>query len=99
MPTSNIKTPLLPHQQRGLDKLRASHGLLAHWGTGSGKGLEALSAIDEFGDPAEVITPAGLVANFEKEQHKHLISIYSFNKNGEFKTTYYVKTTKFLFKR
>jgi SNF2 family DNA or RNA helicase len=68
----NVKTPLLPHQKRLLDKLKASGGVLANWGTGSGKTLGSIAALNQFGLPADVIAPAPLVENYHKELNKHL---------------------------
>jgi len=68
---AEILTPLLPHQQRVIDKLRASGGVLAAHEVGSGKSLTSLAAKDQLGLPAEAITPAALVGNYEKEIDKH----------------------------
>lgn len=75
MPSSKkptLVTELLPHQQRLLDKLQASNGLLAAWGVGSGKTLGSIAAAQQLGLPVDVITPASLQANFQKELDKHL---------------------------
>lgn len=63
MKTADINTLLLPHQQRVLDKLKASHGLLVAHGVGSGKCVRgdtvvvtnrgAVQLRDLFGDRAE----------------------------------------------
>jgi len=73
-----LKSPLQPHQQRVVDKLRAQQalgkkpGLLVAHGLGSGKGLSAIASGQALGLPIEGIMPAPLVPNFEKELHKHL---------------------------
>lgn len=68
---SKVVTKLQPHQQRVIDKLKASHGVLAFHGLGSGKSLAAIAAADQLGEQADVVTPAPLVANYEKELKKH----------------------------
>lgn len=70
--SADLKTPLQPHQQRVIDKLKASDGLLVAHGVGSGKTLSAIAAQEALGLPADVIVPAPLVANYEKELDKHL---------------------------
>ncbi len=70
--SADLKTPLQPHQQRVIDKLKASGGLLVAHGVGSGKTLSAIAAQEALGLPADVIVPAPLVANYEKELDKHL---------------------------
>jgi superfamily II DNA or RNA helicase len=72
MKTAKLVTPLQPHQQRVIDKLRASGGLLVAHGVGSGKTLSSIAAADALGLPLEVIAPAPLVENYNKELKKHL---------------------------
>jgi SNF2 family DNA or RNA helicase len=67
-----LKTELRPHQLRAIEKLRASGGLLAAHGLGSGKTLTSIAAAQALGLPIEAIVPAPLVANYEKELEKHL---------------------------
>jgi superfamily II DNA or RNA helicase len=69
---ADVQTPLLPHQRRAIDKLRAAHGLLVVHGLGSGKTLTSIAAGDELGVPSEVVAPAPLVRNYDKELKKHL---------------------------
>lgn len=69
---SGLKTELRPHQIRAIEKLKASGGLLAAHGLGSGKTLTSIAAADELGLPIEAIVPAPLVANYQKELEKHL---------------------------
>lgn len=68
----DLQTPLQPHQQRVIDKLRASGGLLVAHGLGSGKTLSSIAAANALGLPIEAVVPAPLVANYEKEMQKHL---------------------------
>lgn len=70
--TADVTTPLQPHQQRVVDKLKASNGLLAFHGVGSGKTLEAIAAQDALGLPTDVVVPAPLQANYKKELAKHV---------------------------
>ena len=69
---ADLQTPLQPHQQRVIDKLKASHGLLVAHGVGSGKTLASIAAAEAMGLPIEAIVPAPLVANYRKEMVKHL---------------------------
>jgi superfamily II DNA or RNA helicase len=69
---ADVRTPLQPHQQRVIDKLKASGGLLVAHGVGSGKTLSSIAAADALGLPIEAVVPAPLVANYEKELAKHL---------------------------
>ncbi len=69
---ADVRTPLQPHQQRVIDKLKASGGLLVAHGVGSGKTLSSIAAADALGLPIEAVVPAPLVANYEKELEKHL---------------------------
>jgi hypothetical protein len=69
---ADVVTPLQPHQQRVLDKLRASNGLLVAHGVGSGKTLTSIAAGEDADLPLDVVTPASLQANFQKEMDKHL---------------------------
>ena len=69
---AEVLTDLQPHQQRAIDKLRASGGLLAFHGLGSGKTLLSIAAKDQLGVPSDVIVPAPLQANYDKEIKKHL---------------------------
>lgn len=69
---AEVLTPLQPHQQRAIDKLRASGGLLVVHGLGSGKTLTSIAAKDQLGVPSDVVVPAPLQANYKKELKKHL---------------------------
>lgn len=68
---ADVVTPLRPHQQRVLDKLEASKGLLVAHGMGSGKTLSAIAAADRMGLPVDLVAPAPLLANYHKELAKH----------------------------
>lgn len=70
--TADVVTPLQPHQQRVIDKLKASHGLLVAHGVGSGKTLTSIAAGDALGLPVDAVVPAPLIANYDKELDKHL---------------------------
>lgn len=70
-PPPGLLTQLKPHQQRVIDKLKASGGLLVAHGLGSGKTLSAIAAAQAMGLPTEAVVPAALVANYEKELRKH----------------------------
>ena len=67
-------SPLLPHQQRVIDKLKATDqpGLILMHGLGSGKTRSSIEAYKNLGLPAEVILPAALRENYKKELHKWL---------------------------
>jgi superfamily II DNA or RNA helicase len=67
-------TPLQPHQQRVVDKIRNQRGLVIAHGLGSGKGYSALASQDALGMSATVVTPAGLKSNFKKEYDKHILN-------------------------
>ncbi len=68
---ASVTTELLPHQQRVLDKLDRSGGVLVVHGLGSGKTLTSIAAGAEGEEPLEVVVPASLQANYEKEVEKH----------------------------
>lgn len=68
---ADVLTPLQPHQERALEKFRASHGLLALHGVGSGKTLEYIAGHDATGLPADFVVPAPLQQNLQKEFLKH----------------------------
>lgn len=66
------KSPLLPHQQRIIDKLEKEDqpGLILMHGLGSGKTRSSIEAYKKLGLPAEVLLPAALKGNYEKELKK-----------------------------
>jgi hypothetical protein len=69
-----VSTALLPHQQRVVDRIQQENqpGLLVVHGLGSGKTLTSIAAQDALGQPSQVIAPAALLGNYEKERAKHL---------------------------
>lgn len=69
---AEVLTPLQAHQRRLADKLRASGGVVADWGLGTGKTLGSIAAKDQLDVPADVVVPAPLQANYAKELVKHL---------------------------
>jgi superfamily II DNA or RNA helicase len=71
---AEVITPLLPHQQRVVDRMRDPNqsGLVVAHGLGSGKTLTSIAVQDALGMPASVVLPAALQANYEKERAKHL---------------------------
>ena len=71
---AEVRTPLLPHQQRVVDRLQQEDqpGLVAIHGLGSGKTLTSIAAQEALGVPSQVVAPAALLANYKKERAKHL---------------------------
>jgi superfamily II DNA or RNA helicase len=69
-----VSTPLLPHQQRVVDRLQQKDqpGLVAIHGLGSGKTLTSIAAQEALGMPSQVVAPASLLGNYRKERAKHL---------------------------
>lgn len=68
---AELVSQLRPHQQRVLDKLQKSDGLIIAHQVGSGKTLTSIAAGINSGMPMEVITPASLVNNYHKELAAH----------------------------
>jgi superfamily II DNA or RNA helicase len=66
-----VHSKLEPHQRRVIEKLKKSHGVVAAHRLGGGKTLTAIAAGAELGMPMEVVVPASLRGNFEKEVAKH----------------------------
>lgn len=73
-PESTLKTELLPHQQRVVDKIQRPDqpGLVVAHGLGSGKTLTSIAAQHALNMPSTVVAPAALLGNYKKEQAKHL---------------------------
>ncbi|MBA2706278.1 MAG: DEAD/DEAH box helicase [Gemmatimonadaceae bacterium] len=73
MKLADVSTALQPHQQRVVDRLMDDDqpGLVAMHGLGSGKTLTSIAAADALGMPADVVLPAALRANYQKELAKH----------------------------
>lgn len=70
---ATVTTELKPHQQRVVDRLQdpAQPGLVAVHGLGSGKTLTSIAAADALGMPTDVVTPAALQGNYQKELDTH----------------------------
>ena len=68
---AELTSQLRPHQQRVLDKLQKSDGVIVAHQVGSGKTLTSIAAGIQSGMPMEVLTPASLVSNYGKEVAKH----------------------------
>lgn len=79
-----MPTELQEHQKRVLKKLENEDAVLVYHGMGSGKSLTALAAGEKFKKPLEVVGPASLKFNFQKEKSKHgigtKVKTYSYNK-------------------
>jgi len=70
---AELKSTLLPHQQRVVDKIRKQPGLVVAHGTGSGKTFSSIGAAVDLGPQrARVLVPAALRENYEKEIKKHV---------------------------
>jgi hypothetical protein len=71
---AEVQTKLQPHQKRVVARIQREDqpGLLVAHGLGSGKTLTAIAAQDALGMGANVILPAALKANYEKEIAKHV---------------------------
>ncbi len=70
-----LATRLQPHQQRAVDRLSEEDqpGLVLMHGLGSGKTLSSIAVADALGLPADVVLPAALQANYQKELAKHTV--------------------------
>lgn len=70
-----IKTELQPHQQRVVDRIKKPDqpGLVVAHGLGSGKTLTSIAAQEGLNMPADVVVPASLQGNYNKEVKKHVI--------------------------
>jgi superfamily II DNA or RNA helicase len=67
-----VTSTLKPHQERVLRKLEDSDGVIVAHRVGAGKTLTSIAAGVASGRPMEVITPASLTKNYEKELKKHV---------------------------
>jgi superfamily II DNA or RNA helicase len=74
MKTADVKTPLLPHQQRVVDRIQQKDqpGLVVVHGLGSGKTLTSIAAQEALKMPSDIVAPAALLQNYQKERKKHL---------------------------
>jgi superfamily II DNA or RNA helicase len=70
---AKVVTPLQPHQQRVVDRIKKDDqpGLVVVHGLGSGKTLTSIAAHDALGEPGTVVVPAALQGNYAKELDKH----------------------------
>jgi len=69
---AKVKAELQPLQRNVVEALRRSPGLVAAYGTGTGKTLASIAAAHELGMPIEAIVPAALQENYAKEIAKHV---------------------------
>jgi superfamily II DNA or RNA helicase len=67
-----VTAKLKPHQERVLRKLENSDGVIVAHRVGAGKTLTSIAAGVRSGAPMEIITPASLTKNYEKEIKKHV---------------------------
>jgi superfamily II DNA or RNA helicase len=71
--SATIKTELLPHQERVIEKIKNRPGLVVAHGLGSGKTLSSIAAAVRLDlDKTQVLVPASLRANYQKEIDKHV---------------------------
>jgi len=70
--TADVLTPLQPHQQRVVERIKEQPGLVVAHGLGSGKTLSSIAAAEALGLPTSVLVPAALQSNYEKEIAKHV---------------------------
>jgi len=68
---AKLKTELLPHQQRVVDRLQKSPGLVVAHGLGTGKTLSSIAAAENEPGNIDALVPASLVNNYLKEVKKH----------------------------
>lgn len=70
---AKVTTPLLPHQQRVVERITRDDqpGLVIVHGLGSGKTLTSIAAQEALNQPATVVVPASLHENYRKEVRKH----------------------------
>lgn len=66
-----VTTPLQPHQQRVVNRIREQPGLVVAHGLGSGKTLTSIAAGEDLGGTARAVVPASLQDNYKKELVKH----------------------------
>lgn len=69
-----VQTALQPHQQRVVDRIQRDDqpGLVVAHGLGSGKTLTSIAAQEALGMHSDVVVPAALQANYQKEVAKHV---------------------------
>jgi superfamily II DNA/RNA helicase len=69
---AEVISDLKPHQERVLRKIENSDGVIVAHRVGAGKTLTSIAAAVNSGLPIEVVTPASLTPNYEKELKKHV---------------------------
>lgn len=70
---ASLKTDLLPHQKRVVDRISGQDGLVVAHGLGSGKTLSSIAAAVKLDpDKTTVLVPAALKDNYHKELKKHV---------------------------
>lgn len=69
---AELLTELKPHQKRVVERMRSAPGLVVAHGLGSGKTLSSIAAALESPEGANVLVPAALMANYQKEIAKHV---------------------------
>lgn len=70
---AELKTKLLPHQKKVINKLKKQPGLVVAHGTGTGKTLSSIGAIVDLNpNKARVFVPSALQENYRKEIDKHV---------------------------
>jgi len=70
---AKLKTELLPHQERVVQKIKGQRGLVVAHGLGSGKTLSSVAAAVQLKpDSTKVLVPASLQENYKKEMRKHV---------------------------
>lgn len=70
---AKVTTELKPHQQRVVDRMSDEDqpGIVAAHGLGSGKTLTSIAVQDALGLPSDVVAPAALLSNYQKELKAH----------------------------
>lgn len=68
---AKLKTELLPHQQRVVERMKESPGLVVAHGLGTGKTLSSIATAEQEPGKTEALVPASLVNNYLKEIQKH----------------------------
>ena len=69
---AELKTELLPYQQRVVGRLQDQPGLLVVHGLGTGKTLSSIGAALDQGGKTVALVPASLAPNYNKEIRKHV---------------------------
>ena len=70
---ARVKTRLMPHQKRVVERMKGQPGLVVAHGLGSGKTLTSIAAAVKLRpNKTTVLVPAALRANYEKEVAKHV---------------------------